>query len=145
MPKEQRDDLSEIWGEELLGLESENTSDLERQNVVGKPMVSAPSLEEFDVIHEKMMELEPLLEASGERNLRSIDLTHGDCPRHCLPDLGCRRNQVVGTTRASTKSDHLGGEHNAGSTMDGRKHSKVSRIEDANSRVDSRDRLQQET
>ena len=84
VPKEQRDDLSEIWGEELLGLESETTSDLERQNVIGKPMVSAPNLEEVDVIHEKMMELEPLLEASGERNLRSIDLTHGDCPCHCL-------------------------------------------------------------
>ena len=84
VPKGQRDDLSEIWGEELLSLESENTSDLERQNMIGKPMVSAPNLEEVDVIHEKMMELEPLLEASGERNLRSIDLTHGDCPCHCL-------------------------------------------------------------
>ena len=84
MPKEQRDDLSEIWGEELLGLESENTSDHERQNVIGKPMVGAPNLEEADVIHEKIMELEPLLEASGEGNLRSIDLTHGDCPCHCL-------------------------------------------------------------
>ena len=84
VPKEQRDDLSEIWGEGLLGLESENTSDLERQNVIGKPMVSAPNLEEVDVIHDKMMELEPLLEASGERNLRSMDLTHGDCPCHCL-------------------------------------------------------------
>ena len=84
VPKDQRDDLSEIWGEELLGLESENTSDHERQNVIGKPMVGAPNLEEIDVIHEKMMELEPLLEASGERNLRSIDLTHGDCPCHCL-------------------------------------------------------------
>ena len=84
VPKEQRDDLSEIWGEELLGLESENTSDDGRQNMVGKPAVGAPSSEEVDVIHEKMMELEPLLEASGERNLRSIDLTHGDCPCHCL-------------------------------------------------------------
>ena len=61
VPKEQRDDLSEIWGEELLGLESENTSDHGRQNVVGKPAVGAPSSEEVDVIHEKMMELEPLL------------------------------------------------------------------------------------
>ena len=84
VPKEQRDDLSEIWGEELLGLEGENTSDHERQNVIGKHMVGAPNLEEIDAIHEKMMELEPLLEASGERNLRSIDLTHGDCPCHCL-------------------------------------------------------------
>ena len=85
VPKEQRDDLSEIWGEELLSLESENTSDHGRQNVVGKPAVGAPSSEEVDVIHEKMMELEPLLEASGERrNLRSKDLTHADCPCHCL-------------------------------------------------------------
>ena len=47
-------------------------------------MVGAPNLEEIAAIHEKMTELEPLLEASGERNLRSIDLTHGDCPCHCL-------------------------------------------------------------
>ena len=84
VPRDQRDDLSEIWGEELLGLESENTSDHERQNVIGKPMGGAPNMEENDAIHEKMMELEPLLEASGERNLRSIDLTHGECPCHCL-------------------------------------------------------------
>ena len=64
VPREQRDDLSEIWGEELLGLESENTSDLERQNMIGKPMNSAPNLEENDAMHEKMMELEPDLEAS---------------------------------------------------------------------------------
>ena len=34
VPKELRDDLSEIWGEELSKLESENTSDHERQNVM---------------------------------------------------------------------------------------------------------------
>ena len=84
VPREQRADLSEIWGEELSGLESENTSDHERQNVIRKPMGGAPNMEENDTIHEKMMELEPLLEASGERNLRSIDLTHGECPCHCL-------------------------------------------------------------
>ena len=84
VPKEQRDDLSEIWGEELLGLEGENTSDHERQNLIGKSMGGAPNMEENDAIHEKMMELQPLLEASGERNLRSIDLTHGECPCHCL-------------------------------------------------------------
>ena len=47
-------------------------------------MNSTPALEENDVTHEKMMELEPLLEASGERNLRSINVTHGECPSHCL-------------------------------------------------------------
>ena len=47
-------------------------------------MNSAPAMEENDVTHEKMMEFEPLLEALGERNLRRINLTHGECPCHCL-------------------------------------------------------------
>ena len=84
VPKELRDDLSEIWGEELLKLESANTSDHERQNVIGKPVGGAPNMEDSDTMHEKMIELEPLLEASGERNLRSIEITHGECPCHCL-------------------------------------------------------------
>ena len=84
VPKELRDDLSEIWGEELLKLESENTSGHERQNVIGKPVGGAPNMGENDTMHEKMMDLEPLLEASGERNLRSIEITHGECPCHCL-------------------------------------------------------------
>ena len=84
VPKELRDDLSEIWGEELMKLESENTSDHERQNVIGKPVGGAPNMGENDTMHEKMMELEPLLEASGERNLRSIEITHREGPCHCL-------------------------------------------------------------
>ena len=52
--------------------------------MIGKPMNSAPNLEENDVMHEKMIELEPLIEASGERSLRSIDITHVECPCHCL-------------------------------------------------------------
>ena len=70
--------MSEIWVEELLSLEGGNTSDFERQNTIGKPMSSAPAQEENDMTHEKMMELEHLQEASGERNLRSIDITHGE-------------------------------------------------------------------
>ena len=84
VPKAQRDDLSEIWGEELLSLGDVNRSDFERQKAIGKPMGNYPMPEEDDVVHEKMMELEPLLEDSGERNLRSIEITHGECPRHCL-------------------------------------------------------------
>ena len=84
VPKTQRDDLSEIWGEELLSFGDEKRSDFERQNAIGKPMGYVPMPEEDDVVHEKMMELEPLLEVSGERNLRSIEITHGECPCHCL-------------------------------------------------------------
>ena len=67
-----------------MSLESENTIDHKRQNVIGRPVGGAPNLEENDTIPEKMMELEPPLEASGERNLRSIEITHGECPCHCL-------------------------------------------------------------
>ena len=83
----QRDDLSEIWGEEFLSLGDENMSDFERQNAIGKPMGSVPAPEEDDVMHEKMMELEPLLEASGERNLRGIEITHGEYPCQCLAQI----------------------------------------------------------
>ena len=61
-----------------------NTSDFERQNTIGKAIISAPAMEENDVTHEKMMKFEPLLEASGESTLRSINLTPGECPCHCL-------------------------------------------------------------
>ena len=84
VPGEQRDSLSEILGEELLSLEGESTSDFERQNTTGKPISSTPALEEYDVTHETMMELETLLEASGERNLWSISLTYVKRPCHCL-------------------------------------------------------------
>ena len=52
--------------------------------MIGKPVGGSPNMGENDTMHEKMMELEPLLEASGERNLRSIKITHGECPCHCL-------------------------------------------------------------
>ena len=84
VPKAQRDDLSKIWREELLSLGDENRSDFERHNAIGKPMGNVPMPEEDDVVHKKTMKLEPLLEASGVRNLRSIEITHGECPCHCL-------------------------------------------------------------
>ena len=51
VPSQERDDMSEIWGEESLSLEGENTSDFERQNTIGKPMNSAPAQEENDMTH----------------------------------------------------------------------------------------------
>ena len=64
-------------------------------------MNSVQAMERNDVRHEKMMEFEPLLEASGERNLWSINLTHGECPDSVvsgafepLLDMGRGRNSV---------------------------------------------------
>ena len=145
VPKGLRDDLSDIWGEELLKLENENTSDHERQNVIGKPVGGAPSIEESDAIHEKMMELEPLLEASGERNLRSIEMTHGECPCHCLaqtvwyPDhknlclvWDAEEIRSIGLPESPAEGDALSSEYDAGSKMDRREHSEVSGSEDTN-------------
>ena len=89
VPRAQRKDLSEIWGEELLSLGDENTSDFEKQNAIGKPLNSVPAQEENDMTHEKIMELEPRLEASGERNLRNIEITHVD--RQCGIDIAWHR------------------------------------------------------
>ena len=130
----QRDDLSEIWGEELLSLGEENMSDFGRQNAIGKPMSSVPAPEENDITHKKMIELEPLLEASGEFNLRSIEITHGECPCHCLAQtgalkplfsVGCRKNSVNRVTRSSADGDHLGSKYDVGVTMDRRKCNEV--------------------
>ena len=84
VPGDRREDLNEIWGKELWSLEKENTSGFERQNTIAKAMKCAPAMEENDVTHEKMMKFETLLEASGESNLWSINLTRGECPCHCL-------------------------------------------------------------
>ena len=84
LPGDQMEDLSEIWGDVLLSLEKENTSDFERQDRIGNMTNSVQAVDENDVTHVKMMEFEPLLEASGEGNLRSINLTHGECPCHYL-------------------------------------------------------------
>ena len=50
----------------------------------GKLPKDATAVDKADSIHTKMMEFEPLLKASGERNIRSINLTHGDGPCHCI-------------------------------------------------------------
>ena len=47
VPEDKRGNLSKIWGEELLSLESENTSDFERQNTIGKAMNSAQPMKKM--------------------------------------------------------------------------------------------------
>ena len=69
--------MSEIWGEEFLSLETENNSDFDRRGANGKATSNTQAVDENDVTHAKMMDFAPLLEASGECNLRSINLTHG--------------------------------------------------------------------
>ena len=58
--------------------------------------------------HEKMTELEPLLEASGERNLRSIEITNGECPCHCLAHTEESTEESKKNTFEGNKSMFLG-------------------------------------
>ena len=71
-------------------------------NTIGKAMNSAPAIERNDVRHEKLMEFELLLEASGERNFRSINLTQPErvLSRAFEPllDMECGRNWVSRVT-----------------------------------------------
>ena len=48
--------LSEIWGEALLSLERENTSDFERQKAIVKAKNNTQAVDENDVTYLKMME-----------------------------------------------------------------------------------------
>ena len=47
-------------------------------------MTDYNTVDENDEVHRVMMEVEPLMEASGKRNWRSIMLAHDEFPCHCL-------------------------------------------------------------
>ena len=50
----------------------------------GSTVTDYNTVDEKDEVHRVMMEVEPLLEASGKRNWRDIMLTHDKFPCHCL-------------------------------------------------------------
>ena len=51
---------------------------LKKQKQRGSTVTDYNAVDENDEIHRVMMEVEPLLEASGKRNWRSIMLTHDE-------------------------------------------------------------------
>ena len=73
VPTTMVDDLSEFLGVELLSYERENTSNFERQSSSAKVLKDALAVVKTDSVHSKMMKFEPLLEASGERNIKDIN------------------------------------------------------------------------
>ena len=62
----------------------EKLSEFEKHSPSGEVLNNARAACENDSIHSNMVEFEPLLEASAERNLRSINLIHGDYSCICL-------------------------------------------------------------
>ena len=59
-----------------MGYASGNFSDFERQKQKGSTATDYKAVDENDENHRVMMEVEPLLEASGKRNWRSSTFTH---------------------------------------------------------------------
>ena len=113
-------------------LKGENTIDFERQNTIGKPMNSAPAQEENDVTP----------------NLGSINLTHGECPCHCLAQTVWYLEhsnlcliwdvEEVRSIGLPTEGHPPSSEFNAGIAMDRGKRDEISGVEGTDSGIDTR-------
>ena len=84
VPERTKKELESILGRKLIGYVSGKFSDFERQKQRGSTVTDYNTVDENDEVHRVMMEVEPLLEASGKRNWRSIMLTHDGFPCHYL-------------------------------------------------------------
>ena len=84
VPERTKEELESILGKKFMGYVSGNFSDFEKQKQRGSTVTDYNAVDENDEIHRVMMEVEPLLEASGKQNWRSIMLTHDEFPCHCL-------------------------------------------------------------
>ena len=84
IPERTKEELESILGKKFMGYVSGNFSDFEKQKQGGSTVTDYNAVDENDEIHRVMMEVEPLLKASGKRNWRSIMLTHDEFPCHCL-------------------------------------------------------------
>ena len=88
------EELELILGKKFMGYASGNFSDFERQKQKGSTATDYNAVDENNEIHRVMMEVEPLMEASGKRNWRSIMLSHDEFLCHCLLQTG-RSNLVL--------------------------------------------------
>ena len=80
VPERTKEELESILGRKFMGYVSGNFSDFERQKQRGSTVTDYNAVLENDEVHRVMMEVEPLLEASGKRNSRSIMLTNDEFP-----------------------------------------------------------------
>ena len=80
VPKRSEGELQDVVGEEFMRLNKGNVSEFQKQKASG----ALPTIEKKDDVHRIMMEVEPLLGASGYRTRRNILMTHGEYPCHCL-------------------------------------------------------------
>ena len=84
VPERTKEELESILGKKFMGYASGNFSDFERQKQKGSTVTDYNAVDENDEVHRVMIEVEPLLDASGKRNWMSIMSTHDEFPCHCL-------------------------------------------------------------
>ena len=72
VPERTKEELQSILGKKFMGYVGGNFSDFERQQHRGSTVTDYNTIDGNDEVHRVMMEVEPLLEASGKRNWRSI-------------------------------------------------------------------------
>ena len=84
VPERTKEELEPRLGKKFMGYARRNISDFERQKQKGSTATDYNAVDKNDEIHRVLMEVEPLLEASGKHNWRSIMLTHDEFPCHCL-------------------------------------------------------------
>ena len=85
--KRSEGELQDVVGEEFMRLNEGNVSEFQKQKASGTLPTEFPTIEEKDEVHRIMMEVEPLLGASGYRTRRNILVTHGEYPCHCLAQM----------------------------------------------------------
>ena len=83
VPKRSEGELQDVVGEEFMRLNEGNVSEFQKQKASGALPTEFPTIEEKDDVQRIMMEVEPLLGASGYRTRRNIIMTHGEYPCHC--------------------------------------------------------------
>ena len=84
VPKIAEGELQDVVGEEFMRLSEGNVSEFQKQKASGALPTEFPTIDEKDDVHRIMMEVEPLLGASGYWTRRNILMTHGEYPCHCL-------------------------------------------------------------
>ena len=77
VPKRSEGELQNVVCEEFMRLNESNVSEFQKQKASGALPTEFPTIEEKDDLHRIMMEVEPLLGASGYRTRRNILRTHG--------------------------------------------------------------------
>ena len=84
VPKISLGKLQDVVGEEFMRLSEGNVSEFQKKKASGALPTEFPTMDEKDDVHRIIMEVEPLLGASGYRNRKNILMTHGEYPCYCL-------------------------------------------------------------